>query len=133
MGVFVYTLFGTSKDVTLGPTAILSLITASAIGGCSDKVACAALLTLICGLIQLTMGILNLGTVYMYVWCLIYYICVLLLYMLESGIYITFIHVHNEAVYCTCTVLEVCLIAMQCNYDEEEERGVESGGGKLTP
>ena len=26
MGVFLYTLLGTSKDVTLGPTAIMSLI-----------------------------------------------------------------------------------------------------------
>ena len=73
MGVFVYTLFGTSKDVTLGPTAILSLITASAIGNCSNKVACAALLTLLCGLIQFTMGVLNLGTVYLYVQCMCLY------------------------------------------------------------
>ena len=64
MGVFVYTLFGTSKDVTLGPTAILSLITVSAINGCADPVACATLLTLLCGLIQFTMGILNLGIIH---------------------------------------------------------------------
>ena len=61
MGVFVYALFGTSKDVTLGPTAILSLITASAISNCTDKVACATLLTFLCGLVQLVMGIFNLG------------------------------------------------------------------------
>ena len=61
MGVFVYALFGTSKDVTLGPTAILSLITASAISNCTNKVACATLLTFLCGIIQLVMGIFNLG------------------------------------------------------------------------
>ena len=57
----MYALFGTSKDVTLGPTAILSLITASAISNCTDKVACATLLTFLCGLVQLVMGIFNLG------------------------------------------------------------------------
>ena len=57
----MYALFGTSKDVTLGPTAILSLITASAISNCTNKVACATLLTFLCGIIQLVMGIFNLG------------------------------------------------------------------------
>lgn len=32
MGCFIYTVFGTSKDITLGPTAILSLLTATLTG-----------------------------------------------------------------------------------------------------
>ena len=32
MGCFIYAVFGTSKDITLGPTAILSLLTATLIG-----------------------------------------------------------------------------------------------------
>ncbi|XP_041379527.1 LOW QUALITY PROTEIN: sodium-independent sulfate anion transporter-like, partial [Gigantopelta aegis] len=67
MGVFVYTFFGTSKDVTLGPTAILSLLTASVINSNANEnnleanVPMAVLLTLLSGLIQFTLGILNLG------------------------------------------------------------------------
>lgn len=67
MGVFVYTFFGTSKDVTLGPTAILSLLTASVINSNANtnnleaNVPMAVLLTLLSGIIQFTLGILNLG------------------------------------------------------------------------
>ena len=59
MGVFVYTFFGTSKDVTIGPTAILSLITASYnVPHCVDM---AVVLSLYIGLILLLMGIFRLG------------------------------------------------------------------------
>lgn len=64
MGCFVYVLFGTSKDITLGPTAILSLLTASLTEGCGDqeqRIVCALSLTFISGAIQLAVGILNLG------------------------------------------------------------------------
>lgn len=58
--------FGTSKDVTLGPTAIMSLLTASIIGSSDgsgeEKVPLAILLTLLSGLVQFTTGMLNLGT-----------------------------------------------------------------------
>ena len=59
MGVFVYTLFGTSKDVTIGPTAILSLMTASYnVPHCVDT---AVVLSLYVGIILLLMGIFRLG------------------------------------------------------------------------
>ena len=65
MGVLVYMFFGTSKDVTLGLTAIMSLLTANIIGSTGtdehDKVPLAILLTLLSGLIQFIVGILNLG------------------------------------------------------------------------
>lgn len=58
MGGFVYTLLGTSKDVTLGPTAIMSLLCFSVVGGQPHR---AVLLTLLCGLIQAVMALLRLG------------------------------------------------------------------------
>lgn len=64
MGCFVYVLFGTSKDITLGPTAILSLLTASLTGTCGDvedRINCALSLTFLSGAIQLALGLLNLG------------------------------------------------------------------------
>ena len=65
MGCFVYTIFGTSKDVTLGPTAIMSLLTASKATNvhhpANMNVRNAVALTLLSGLVQFLMGILNLG------------------------------------------------------------------------
>ena len=61
MGVFIYAVFGTSKDITLGPTAILSLLTASVIDGSDDLVGMAVLLTLCSGIVQYLLGILNAG------------------------------------------------------------------------
>ncbi|XP_059146460.1 sodium-independent sulfate anion transporter-like [Physella acuta] len=68
VGCFVYCFLGTSKDITLGPTAILSLMTATfgtAVspdlpGGGKDPTM-TIVLTLISGIIQLVMGILKLG------------------------------------------------------------------------
>ncbi|CAB1344363.1 unnamed protein product [Coregonus sp. 'balchen'] len=57
MGGFIYTVLGTSKDVTLGPTAIMSLLCASYVGG--DPVR-AVLLSLLCGTIQTAMALLRL-------------------------------------------------------------------------
>jgi sodium-independent sulfate anion transporter 11 len=62
MGVFVYTLLGTSKDITLGPTAIMSLMTAAfASSPVKDDPTYAVVLCLFCGAVQLLMGILHLG------------------------------------------------------------------------
>ena len=65
MGCFVYTIFGTSKDITLGPTAIMSLLTASKATNVNHPVEInvrnAVALTLLSGLVQFLMGILNLG------------------------------------------------------------------------
>ncbi|KAK7930224.1 hypothetical protein WMY93_006619 [Mugilogobius chulae] len=58
MGGFIYTVLGTSKDVTLGPTAIMSLLCFSVVGGQPHR---AVLLSLLCGLIQTTMALLRLG------------------------------------------------------------------------
>ncbi|XP_068177317.1 sodium-independent sulfate anion transporter isoform X2 [Antennarius striatus] len=58
MGGFIYTFLGTSKDVTIGPTAIMSLLCFSVVGGQPHR---AALLTLLSGLIQTVMALLRLG------------------------------------------------------------------------
>uniref|UniRef100_UPI00398F1790 sodium-independent sulfate anion transporter isoform X2 n=1 Tax=Pristiophorus japonicus TaxID=55135 RepID=UPI00398F1790 len=58
VGCFVYCLLGTSKDITLGPTAIMSLLVSSYAH--HDPVY-AVLLAFLCGCIQLAMGILHLG------------------------------------------------------------------------
>ena len=85
MGVFVYIFFGTSKDITLGPTAILSLVTASVINDEDDpeiKVHLAILLTFVSGVVQVLLGLLNfgefsnLGQVLTYCrWSLMYIFC----------------------------------------------------------
>ena len=67
MGCFVYSFLGTSKDVSLGPTAILSLLTLTLIDGCGtpgDKeshTSCAVALTLFTGLVQLVCAVFNFG------------------------------------------------------------------------
>ncbi|XP_030064462.1 sodium-independent sulfate anion transporter isoform X2 [Microcaecilia unicolor] len=58
MGCFVYCLMGTSKDVTLGPTAIMSLLVSFYTFG---DPAFAVLMTFLSGCIQLAMGLLCLG------------------------------------------------------------------------
>ena len=67
MGCFVYTIFGTAKDITLGPTAIMSLLVASKATDIdqpeSINVRNAVALTLLSGLVQFIMGICNLGEV----------------------------------------------------------------------
>ncbi|XP_069511296.1 sodium-independent sulfate anion transporter [Ambystoma mexicanum] len=58
MGGFIYCLLGTSKDITLGPTAIMSLLVS--FYTFSDP-SYAVLLTFLSGCIQLAMGLLHLG------------------------------------------------------------------------
>ncbi|KAM6939542.1 sodium-independent sulfate anion transporter [Xenentodon cancila] len=58
MGGFIYTILGTSKDVTLGPTAIMSLLCFSVVGGQPQR---AVLLSLLCGVIQAAMALFRLG------------------------------------------------------------------------
>lgn len=64
MGGFIYCIFGTSKDVTLGPTAIMSLLVYTY--GNKDPVQ-AVLLTLLAGLIQFGMGLFRLGFIMRFV------------------------------------------------------------------
>lgn len=58
MGCFVYFILGTSRDVTLGPTAIMSLLVSSYT---LHEPAYAVLLAFLSGCIQLAMGFLCLG------------------------------------------------------------------------
>ncbi|XP_041978549.1 sodium-independent sulfate anion transporter isoform X2 [Aricia agestis] len=59
MGCFVYIIFGSCKDITLGPTALLSLMTYEQIQGRNTDYA--ILLCLLSGVVQMLMGILHLG------------------------------------------------------------------------
>ncbi|KAL4240737.1 hypothetical protein ACF0H5_001525 [Mactra antiquata] len=62
MGCFVYTILGTSKDITLGPTAIMSLMTAAfAASPVEGDATYAIVLCLFCGGVQFLMGFLHLG------------------------------------------------------------------------
>ncbi|KAL8588953.1 hypothetical protein ACOMHN_065735 [Nucella lapillus] len=68
MGCFVYMFLGTSKDITLGPTAIMSLLVGEfAESPVKDDPTLAIMLTLMSGLVQLLMGILNLGILVNYI------------------------------------------------------------------
>lgn len=57
-GVMIYCLLGTAKDITIGPTAIMSALIASAAGG---DITTAILTTLVCGCMQLFLGIFRFG------------------------------------------------------------------------
>ena len=66
MGCFVYCIFGMSKDVTVGPTAIMSLLVADygrplSTGADLNDPTYAVLLAFFAGVIQIAMGILHLG------------------------------------------------------------------------
>ncbi|XP_047529825.1 sodium-independent sulfate anion transporter [Vanessa atalanta] len=59
MGCFVYLILGSCKDITLGPTALLALMTYEQIQG--RNIDYAILLCFLTGVVQLIMGILHLG------------------------------------------------------------------------
>ncbi|XP_071051901.1 sodium-independent sulfate anion transporter-like [Onthophagus taurus] len=59
MGCFIYAIFGGCKDITIGPTALMALMTYQQIA--NRSVDYAVLLCFICGLVQLFMAVLNLG------------------------------------------------------------------------
>ena len=58
MGCFMYCIFGSTKDVTVGPTAIMALMTAEKADFGSDF---AVLLAFTTGIIVFLFGILKLG------------------------------------------------------------------------
>ena len=58
MGCFLYCVFGGSKDVSVGPTAIMSLLVSHYAKG---QPLYAIALTLLCGIVQLSLGFLRLG------------------------------------------------------------------------
>ncbi|XP_072638010.1 sodium-independent sulfate anion transporter isoform X2 [Canis lupus baileyi] len=66
MGCFVYFFLGTSRDVTLGPTAIMSLLVSFYT---FHKPAYAVLLAFLSGCIQLAMGFLRLGFLLDFISC----------------------------------------------------------------
>ncbi|KAJ8977102.1 hypothetical protein NQ317_003656, partial [Molorchus minor] len=59
IGSFTYVFFGTIKEVSIGPTSLMSLLTFSFVVG--HPVECVILLTFIAGCVELLMGILKLG------------------------------------------------------------------------
>jgi SulP family sulfate permease len=66
--LFIYALFGSSRHLAVGPVAIVSLLTLTAVSqlaapGSSEFVALAALLALLVGAIQLALGLLRAGFV----------------------------------------------------------------------
>uniref|UniRef100_A0A1B0GE20 Uncharacterized protein n=1 Tax=Glossina morsitans morsitans TaxID=37546 RepID=A0A1B0GE20_GLOMM len=58
LGCFVYIFLGSCKDVPFGPSAIVALLTFQAAQGSWQK---SVLLSLLCGIVELTMGIFGLG------------------------------------------------------------------------
>lgn len=76
MGCFIYCLMGTSKDITMGPTAIMSILVAEYAhdpwthGVDSEEttnVTLAILLTFLCGIIQILMTVFRLGFLVRYI------------------------------------------------------------------
>lgn len=69
VGVIIYALFATSKDVTIGPVAVMSLQTGNVVQAVLDKVGpgvwsnevIASALAFICGVVCLGIGLLRLG------------------------------------------------------------------------
>jgi sodium-independent sulfate anion transporter 11 len=60
VGCFVYVVFGSCKDITIGPTALMALMTYQQIIG--RNVDFAILLCFLTGCAQLLMAVLHLGT-----------------------------------------------------------------------
>lgn len=58
MGCFVYIFLGSCKDVPVGPSAIIALLTYQVAAGSLQK---SVLLCLLCGIVELLMGIFRLG------------------------------------------------------------------------
>ena len=63
MACFVYTILGSCKDVPVGPTAIVAILTRETLEKSHLGVDFAVLLTFISGCVSLLMGILQLGEI----------------------------------------------------------------------
>lgn len=59
VGAFTYVVFGTIKQVSIGPTSLLSMLSFTYLKGYS--VDFVIFLTFLAGCVELTMGLLNLG------------------------------------------------------------------------
>lgn len=63
-GCLVYCIFGSCKDITIGPTALMSLMTYQQVVGRNPDFA--VLLCFLTGIIQWIMGFFHLGNAYLY-------------------------------------------------------------------
>ncbi|KAL6255982.1 hypothetical protein P5V15_013218 [Pogonomyrmex californicus] len=61
LGCFIYVIFGSCKDIPMGPTAIISLLTYQTVSHLDAPVPHAILLTFLVGIVELIMGIFGLG------------------------------------------------------------------------
>lgn len=61
LGCFIYVIFGSCKDIPMGPTAIISLLTYQTTSHLDSPLQHAILLCFIAGIIELIMGIFGLG------------------------------------------------------------------------
>ncbi len=64
--IFIYAIFGTSRQIAVGPVAVVALLTANGVGhlaphGTPEYVSLVILLTLMVGVIQLLFGVMRLG------------------------------------------------------------------------
>lgn len=76
MACFAYALFGTSKDVTLGVTAVISLLTAECIPhevNMEERILYATLLAFLVGIIQIALGVFQLGKQVLLLMLFLYY------------------------------------------------------------
>lgn len=65
MGCFVYTIFGSVREITIGPTALMALMTYQQVIGRGPEFA--VLLCFLSGVVQLLMSVLHLGkNIYMH-------------------------------------------------------------------
>lgn len=61
LGCFIYVIFGSCKDIPMGPTAIISLLTYQTVAHLNAPVPHAILLCFIAGVVELIMGLFGLG------------------------------------------------------------------------
>ncbi|XP_015595529.1 sodium-independent sulfate anion transporter isoform X1 [Cephus cinctus] len=61
LGCFIYIIFGSCKDIPLGPTAIVSLLTYQTVAHLDSPAQHAVLLCFLAGLVELLMGVFGLG------------------------------------------------------------------------
>jgi len=61
LGCFIYVILGSCKDVPMGPTAIISLLTYQTVSHLDFPVMYAILLSFLAGIVELIMGIFGLG------------------------------------------------------------------------
>lgn len=65
MPIFVYAIFGSSRQLAIGPVALVSLLVSNALGGIADSseeelhIELAILLALLVGILECIMGLLR--------------------------------------------------------------------------